>query len=70
MLGNEKPSKEAGKLEAMIQAAMDDQEITTTEYEKIVTFAQKDRSVDPQEERLLAELEEMIESGMVKRVPG
>lgn len=63
-------SKEAMKLKEMIEKAIEDQEVTTTEYEKILALAHADMVIDPQEKQLLAELQEMIASGIVKRVPG
>lgn len=63
-------SKEAEKLKAMINKAIEDHEITTSEYEKILAIANADMVIDAQERRLLAQLQEMISSGLVKRVPG
>lgn len=63
-------SKEAAKLKEMIEKAIEDQVVTTTEYEKILALANADMVIDAQERRLLAELQEMIASGVVKRVPG
>lgn len=63
-------SSEAVKLKAMIDKAMMDHSITTTEYEKILAIADADMKIDPQEKRLLAQLQELMASGAVKRVPG
>ncbi|MCX7636126.1 MAG: hypothetical protein N2Z74_10335 [Syntrophales bacterium] len=63
-------SKDAEKLKAMINKAIEDHQITTTEYEKILAIANADLVIDPQERRLLAQLQEMIASGVVTRVPG
>ncbi|MBA4397950.1 MAG: hypothetical protein C0394_11300 [Syntrophus sp. (in: bacteria)] len=63
-------SREAEKLKAMIDKAIDDHQITTMEYEKILMLANADMKIDPQERQLLAQLHELLESGAVKRVPG
>lgn len=63
-------SSEAEKLKAMIDKAIEDHQITTTEYEKILMLANADMRIDPQERQLLAQLQELITSGAVKRVPG
>lgn len=63
-------SSEAAKLKVMIDKAIDDQVVTNTEYEKILALANADMIIDAQEKQLLAQLQEMISSGMIKRVPG
>jgi hypothetical protein len=63
-------SKEAAKLKEMIDKAIEDHELTTTEYEKILALANADMKIDPQERQLLAQLHELVNSGAVKRVPG
>lgn len=63
-------SKEAEKLKVMIDKAIEDHELTTTEYEKILALANADMKIDPQERQLLAQLQELLTSGVVKRVPG
>jgi hypothetical protein len=63
-------SKEAEKLKTMIDKAIEDHELTTTEYEKILALANADMKIDPQERQLLAQLQELLTSGVVKRVPG
>ncbi len=54
----------------MIKKAMDDHKITTTEYEQIMMIADEDGVIDAQERRQLAELQNMIENGTIKRVAG
>ncbi len=54
----------------MIKKAIDDHHITTTEYETILMIADEDGVIDSQEKRQLTELQNMIENGTVKRVPG
>lgn len=63
-------STEAAKLKGMIEKAIEDHEITTSEYERILALAHWDSHVDAQERRLLAQLQELIASGMVTRKPG
>jgi len=63
-------SSEAEKLRAVIEKTIDDHEITTSEYERIIALANRDLHIDVQERRLLAQLQELIESGMVARRPG
>lgn len=58
------------RIAEMIKKAMDDHQITTTEYEKIMMVADEDGVIDSQEKRQLAELQNMIENGTIKRVPG
>lgn len=63
-------SSEATKLKTMIEKAIEDHEITTTEYDKILALANADMVIDAQERQLLALLQDLISSGTVKRVPG
>jgi tellurite resistance protein len=63
------PSKSADKLASMIKKAIEDQKLTSTERERIMMTADEDGVIDPQERRLLAELQNMIENGMVKVIP-
>ncbi len=63
-------SSDAVKLKAMIDKAITDHQITTTEYEKILAIANADMKIDSQEKQLLAQLQELMTSGVVKRVPG
>ncbi|MCP4132892.1 MAG: hypothetical protein GY754_18140 [bacterium] len=65
-----KPSESAPKLMEMIKKAMDDGEITTTEYNKILAIADEDGHHDPQEQKLLAQLQELLTNKVIKRVPG
>jgi len=58
------------KLQEVIKKAIEDLEITTTEYEEIMAQAARDSVIDAEEARLLKELNEMISNGTLKRVPG
>ena len=62
-------SSSAEKLRKMIDKAIEDHEITVTEYEKILHLASEDNKIDAQEKALLQNLQDIIESGTVKRVP-
>lgn len=64
-----KPSKSAGKLAEMIKKAINDHQITNSEYETILSLADEDGHLDAQEKRLMAELNEMISNKTVKRIP-
>lgn len=59
----------AEKLKKMIDKAIEDQELTFTEYEKITMLAAEDNVIDKQERALLHSLECMIEDGTIKKVP-
>jgi hypothetical protein len=58
------------KLSEMIKKAIDDLELTTTEYEEILRVAGEDSHIDAHEKQLLSQLQEMIANGTIKRVPG
>lgn len=58
------------RLAELIRQAMDDLEITGTEYRKIMELAHEDGHIDPAERALLAQFHAMINDGTVKRVPG
>ena len=65
-----KDQKAGHRLAELIRHAMDDLEITGTEYRQIMDLANKDGHVDAAETALLAQLHAMINDGTVKRVPG
>jgi tellurite resistance protein len=58
-----------GKLAEMICKAIEDHQLTHMEYERILALADADGVVDPQEKRLLAQLQDMLSDGSVKRIP-
>lgn len=66
----EKPSKSAEKLHAMIKKAIEDGQITSMDREKIMMLVDEDHYIDPQERKLLAELQNLIDNGTVKVIPG
>ena len=64
----QKPSDSAERLLEMIKIAMKDGKLTTKEHNKIMAIADEDGILDNQEKRLLAELQEMLANGTIKRV--
>ena len=64
----QKPSDSAERLSEMIKTAMKDGKLTTKEHNKIMAIADEDGVLDNQEKRLLAELQEMLANGTIKRV--
>jgi uncharacterized membrane protein YebE (DUF533 family) len=65
-----KSSESARRLAAAIDKAIEDEQITTTEYEEIMRIANEDGHIDQEERALLAQLQEMIADKTVKRVAG
>jgi uncharacterized ubiquitin-like protein YukD len=59
----------AEKLKELIDKAIEDQELSVSEHEKILTLADKDRLIDQNERALLHSLQCMIENGTIKKVP-
>ena len=62
-------SQSARSLNEAIQKAIEDHQITTSEYEKILHLADADGVIDSSERSLLAELNNMIADGSIKRIP-
>jgi uncharacterized membrane protein YebE (DUF533 family) len=62
-------SSSANELKILIQKAIDDHKITHDEYDEIINKATEDGHIDSQERALLEQLQDMIESGMVKWAP-
>ncbi|MBE0568342.1 MAG: hypothetical protein IH577_01520 [Deltaproteobacteria bacterium] len=58
-----------GKLSELIRKAIDDHKLTNMEYERILSLADSDGVIDPQERSLLAQLQDMLSDGSIKRVP-
>jgi hypothetical protein len=61
-------SESAGRLRKMIEKAIDDQKITRPEMDSILNIVSEDGHVDPNEQALLNQLQEMIENRTVKFV--
>lgn len=70
MKPGEKPSGSAGKLAEMINKAINDCEITGSEYDEIMKIANEDQHIDRQEQSLLSQLQSLMANGTVKRVKG
>lgn len=62
-----KPSDSAARMSEMIKKAMEDGKLTTKEHNQILAIADEDLHLDSQEKRLLAELQEMLSNGTIKR---
>jgi DNA-binding ferritin-like protein (Dps family) len=65
-----KLTKSGLELKEVIEKAMKDHVITNSEYEEIMKVANKDGMVDDHEQRLLSQLQELLENGTVDRVKG
>lgn len=65
-----KPSSSATDLKLLIKRAISDLEITHTEYQEIMNLAHADGVIDQEEKTLLAQFQQMISNGTLKRVPG
>lgn len=61
-------SESAQRLREAIVKAIDDHKITRTEYDQILAIATEDGHIDPQEQVLLAELQNLIADKSVKMV--
>jgi hypothetical protein len=63
-----KASESAARMLELIKKAIADGEISTFEYEEILSVADADGVLDRQEKQLLNQLQEMLSNGSVKRV--
>lgn len=54
----------------LIKHAIDDLEVTPAEYQKIMDCAHADGHIDKEEEAMLAQFQDMISNGTIKRVKG
>ena len=63
-------TKESDKLVELIKQAIEDCELSTSEYNAILRQADADKVLDPDERVLLRQLQEMLANGTIKRVPG
>ncbi len=64
-----KLSESADLLRKLIDKAIEDHKITRGEYDMIIHQATKDSHIDPHEQALLNQLQEMIEDKSIKLVP-
>ncbi len=62
-------SESAERLRKLIDKAIDDHKISRSEMESIIYMVSEDGHVDPQEQVLLNQLQQMIENREVKIVP-
>ena len=62
-------SKSAGRLREIIEKAIDDHHITSTEMDHIIFATTEDGHVDSQEQSLQNALHQMIEIKVVKIIP-
>ena len=58
------------KLAEMIKKAIRDCELTTSEYNQILSVANEDGVIDSQERNLLSQLQSLVANVTIKRVPG
>ncbi len=63
-----KYSESAGRARIMIEKAIDDHKITRAEMDAILNIVTEDGHIDPHEQALLNQLQEMIENRSVKFV--
>jgi len=61
--------KGGGKLGKMIKKAINDGQLTNSEYNQILALADQDFHIDPLEKQLLRELQQLLANKTVKRVP-
>ncbi len=61
-----KYSESAAKLRDMIEKAIEDQKITRAEMDAILHIATEDGHIDPHEQALLNQLQDMIENKTVR----
>lgn len=66
----DKKAVTSDKLIQLIKKAMNDLEISTSEYQQIMEQAQADGVVDAGEQKILQEFQTMISNGTITRVPG
>jgi hypothetical protein len=54
----------------VIEKAIEDSVITSSEYEEIMRVANEDGTIDDHEQQLLSQLQGMLENGALKRIKG
>lgn len=65
-----KPSQTATNLKELIKHAINDLEITPSEYQQIMDAAMDDGHLDKEEKSMLSQFHGMISNGTIKRVKG
>jgi uncharacterized protein YutE (UPF0331/DUF86 family) len=63
-------SRSAQQLSEVMNKALQDHVLTTSDYEEIMRIAHEDGIIDPEERALLSQLQEMIADKTVRRVGG
>jgi len=63
-------TKSGLELKEVIEKAIKDLVITTSEYDDIMKAANKDGMIDDHEQRLLTQLQNMLDDGTIERVKG
>lgn len=63
-----RPSRSAQNLSVAINKALEDHELSSSEYEEIMQIAHEDGIIDPEERALLSQLQEMIADKTIRRV--
>ena len=63
-----KYSESAGRAKKMIEKAIEDHKITRAEMDSILNIVTEDGHIDPHEQALLNQLQEMIENKTVKYI--
>jgi len=66
----DKKAASSEKLAQLIKKAINDLEITASEYQQIIDQVHADGHVDAGEQKLLQELQALIANGTITRVPG
>jgi hypothetical protein len=64
-----KTGETGGKLAELIKKAIDDGELSNSEYDRILALADADGMIDSQEKNLLKQLQELLANKTIKRVP-
>jgi hypothetical protein len=65
-----KLTKSGLELRVVIEKAIKNHVITNSEYEEIMKVASNDEIADDHEQRLLSQLQGMLENGTLKRITG
>ena len=65
-----KLTKSGLELRDVIEKAIKDHVITNSQYEEIMRVANNDGIIDDHEQRLLSQLQGLLENGTLKRIKG
>jgi len=65
-----KLTKTGIELKEVIEKAIEDCVITNSEFEEIMKMANKDGVIDDHEQRMLSQLQALLENGTLKRIKG